>query len=185
MTSKTSIANRALQILGDSPVTDINDNNTRAKEMKRAYDPVRRQMLRAYKWNFARKRAILAPDTTAPLHTLAVAYTWPADAIRILPQRDDTDWVIEGRKILTDTGTQLDIIYIYNVEDTNEFDDAFSEALSAKIAMETVEKITGSISKFDKAEKQYNMAIRTARRISAFEQQSEEPPDDTWLLARL
>lgn len=185
MTSQTSIANRALEILGDASVTDINDNNVRAKALKLAYDPVRRGLLRSYKWNFARKRAILAPDTTAPLHTLAYAYTWPADAIRILPQRDDTDWVIEGRKILTDTGTQLNIIYIYNVTDTNEFDDAFAEAFSAKLAMETVEKITGSATKGERAERAFDKAILTARRIAAFEQQPEEPPDDDWLLARL
>lgn len=185
MTSQTAIANRALQILGDSPVTDISDTTVRAKEMKRAYDPIRLQMLRAYKWNFARKRAVLAPDLVAPLHTLAVAYTWPADCIRVLPQRDDTDWIIEGRKILTDTGSSINLIYIYDVEDPNEFDAAFAEALSAKMAVATVEKITGNTTKQQEAKDTFREAIRDARRISAFEQQSEEPPDDTWLLARL
>lgn len=184
MTSPTEIANRALQCLGDTPVLDISDDVERARIMKRAYDPVRKAELRSHIWNFARKRAVLAPDMEVPAFDFEYQFTLPGDCLRVLPGRHDRDWEIEGRKILTNVGPALEIRYIADVTDTNLMDELFVEAFAKKLAMETAEKITQSTSKRQLAQQEYKDAISDARKVGAFEQPPQELPEDDWLLAR-
>lgn len=183
MTSSTDIANRALQMIGDSAITSIDDNTPRARECKRAYDAVRRSELRAHKWNFARTRIVLAPDVDAPAFDFTYQYTWPGDCLRLLPSAED-GWTIEGRKILTDDGPTLNVRYIKDVTDENEFDAVFVEAFASRLAMEVCERLTGSASATQLREQFYDAAIKIARKTGAFEQMSEEPPTDDWVLAR-
>lgn len=184
MTSKTEIANRALEILGDSPVLDITDNNARAKACARAYEPVRRAELRAHTWNFAIRRQKLAADTAAPAFDFARQFTLPGDCLRFLPPSDSCDWTPEGRKILTDDAAPLPLRYVGDENDPNNFDALFVEALAAKLALEVCETVTGSSSKKADAKEAYAAAIALAKRTNAFEQPAQEFPEDDWLLAR-
>lgn len=184
MTSPTEIANRALQCLGDTPILDILDNNERARILKRAYDPVRKAELRAHNWNFARKRGVLAPDSEAPAFGFARQFTWPGDCLRILPQACNRDWTVEGRKILTDAGPVLKLIYVSDVTDTNLMDELFVEAFAKRLAMECAEKVTQSSGKRELAITEYREAIAAARKIGAFEQPEQQFPEDDWVLAR-
>lgn len=184
MTSKTEIANRALEILGDNPVLDITDNTTRAKACNRAYEPVRRAELRAHPWNFAIRRQKLAADTAAPAFDFARQFTLPGDCLRFLPPSDACDWTPEGGKILTDDAAPLPLRYVADEADPNKFDALFAEALAAKIAFEVCEAITGSSTKKADAKEAYADAIAQAKRVNAFEQPAQDFPEDDWLLAR-
>jgi hypothetical protein len=184
MSGATEIANRALQCLGDTPILDIGDNNERARIMRRAYDPVRKAELRKHIWNFARKRAVLAPEATGPIFGFKYSYATPPDCLRILPPQDARDWTVEGRKILTDCGPALNLPYIADITDPNMMDEIFVEAFAKKLAMETAEKITQSTSKRELAQQEYREAIAEGRRTGAFEQIPQEFPEDDWLLAR-
>jgi hypothetical protein len=97
---------------------------------------------------------------------------------------NNKDWQIEGKKILTDDDAPIYIRYIYDVEDPNEFDALFSEALSSKIAMELCEEITQSNSKLQAVSEMYKAAIREARRINAIENVAAKPPEDEWITVR-
>lgn len=184
-TSSTEIANRALEILGADVILDLNTDTTpRGKQMRRAYQPVLRRELRKHPWNFAKKRIVLAPDATAPAFGFDYAYTWPSDAVRILPGIDDRDWQMEGRKILTDTGTSLNVAYVAYTEDTSLFDDIFIDAFAAALAMDRAAKITQSGTYFQMAETLYKEAISQARKVNAFENAPDEFPETDWLRAR-
>lgn len=184
MPSKTEIANRALQLLGDQPVLDITDNNKRAKACDRAYDPVRRAELRKNAWNFAKRRVVLAPDTAAPAFGATYQYTAPADLLRILRDIDRRDWEPEGGKILTDDGPSINLRYIADATDAAAFDALFAEMLSASIAMSICETITGSSTKLQDAQRAYGEALAEAKKLNAFEQPAQGFPADDWLLAR-
>lgn len=60
MASDVEICNRALQLLGAGRITSLAEDSPAAKEMARAYDPVRLRELRAHPWNFSIKREQLA-----------------------------------------------------------------------------------------------------------------------------
>jgi hypothetical protein len=185
MSSQTQIANRALQILGDDPIVNLTDNNARAKAINRAYDPVRQAELRKHRWHFAKKRKALAPDSTAPAFGPAYQYTLPADCLYVLRDDDcdDRDWSVEGRKILTDTDTSINLKYVADITDTTLFDALFAEMLAAALAEATCEKITGSSSKLADARDAYQEARAEARRINAFEAPAQTFAKDDWLIA--
>jgi hypothetical protein len=54
--TKVEIANMALGELDQEPIADFDQENDRARKIKRFYDPSRRAALRAHLWNFADAR---------------------------------------------------------------------------------------------------------------------------------
>jgi len=107
---------------------------------------VRDELLRAHPWNFATVRASLTEDATKPLWGFAKQFTLPGGWLRVIevddPARDG--WRVEGGKILTSIRTPtLDIRYTQRIEDVLEMDPSFREALSAALAFDAAEAITG------------------------------------------
>lgn len=185
MPSAVDICNLALQRLGAKTITSLSDDSTAARECNRVYEHARDSELRAHPWSFARARASLAADSTDPAFGYAKQYTLPADFLRLLPTRDQQDLQIEGGKILTDDGAPLKIVYIKRETDTNKFDQLFVDLLVARIARDLAEKITQSNQKISNAQAFYEEMRKEARRVNAFERPALEPPQDSWITARL
>jgi hypothetical protein len=200
--SVTGIANRALQLVGASAILNLTDNSPEAREVSRAYDFCRQAELRAHRWNFAIKRAELAPDTATPVFGYQYQYQLPSDCLRVLLPNDATlDWKVEGKKLLTNWGTSpfgagafgatvtptaaLYLRYVADIEDATYFDAAFCEALAARIAIAIVERLTQSNQKKSQLKDDYRFAIAEASAINAFEKLPAEAPDDDYWLARV
>lgn len=189
MASKVDIANRALQLIGAKRIVSLSEDSRNARAANAAFEPVKKAELRKHPWGFAVKRAQLAASTTAPLFTRANSFPLPADFIRLLPPDPETnfndlDWTIEGRNIITNDGAPLDVRYIYDVTDPNEFDMLFREALAAKLAEQLCEEITQSNAKKAEATMAYREAIAEAKRANAIEKVAEKPPEDEWVTCR-
>jgi hypothetical protein len=195
-TSEVAICNLALQKLGAGSITSLSDNSTEARACAACYEAMRDRELRAYPWNFAKKRATLAPDATAPAFDFTYAFTPPTDFLRLLPAtarnnfygdqaRNDSDWRIESGKILTNDGDTLEIVYVARVTDPTKFDVLFVEALACKMAWHMCERITQSNQKKADLLAEYRAVIAEARRVNAFENVPIDAPMDTWLSARL
>lgn len=184
MASNVGICNRALQKLGATRIVSLTEDSRNARACNAAFEAVRDALLRKHPWNFAITRVTLAPDATDPDFEYDYAFSLPSDCLRILPDNEVTDWVVEGRKILTNDGDTLELRYIKRVTDPNEFDPYFTEVLSAAIAVETCEEITQSNTKFQLVESQFKDALREAKQVNAFETISSDPPEDTWLTVR-
>ena len=198
MADDVSICNLALQRLGTKAISSLAEDSTAGRECNRVYTHARDSELRSHPWSFARARAQIAADTTAPLFGFSNAFSLPADYIRWLPARNvantsvtlggidaNIDWQIEGRKIVTNDTSRLDIVYLKRVTDPNEFDALFTDLLVARIAMDVAEKVTQSNTKKTNAEGRYKVAKDEAKRANAFERPPQEAPEDTWVLARL
>lgn len=189
MASDAEIANGALQKLGAGFIVALSDDSVQARACTRCYDRLRRAELRKHSWNFARERAQLAADVTAPLFSYANAFTMPADLLRLMPpdpmmNSGSLDWQIEGRKILTNDSAPLNIVYIKDVTDANMMDELFRDALSARMANEMCEELTQSNQKKADAVLAYKLAVSEARKINAFENISAEAPEDDWVTVR-
>jgi hypothetical protein len=188
MASVVDICNIALQKLGASRIVSLTQDTENARECNLLYEQARDAELRAHPWNFAIKRAQLA-SSTAPVHGPTSAYPLPSDCLRLLPQDpcrafDDLDWQIEGRSIVTDDTGALDIRYIYRVTDPNLFDALFVELMACRLAEGLNEKITQSNSKGQQIREDRRVALREARKVNAFENQSQEAPEGSWLTVR-
>lgn len=191
MASEVEICNRALQKIGAKRISSLTEDSRNARSMNVAYTPVRDALLREHTWNCAVKRASLPVDATAPSFTYARSFTLPSDFLRMLPRDpqynyNDTDWVIEGKAILTNDSAPLYIRYIQRLTDPNAMDSSFREALSARLAVETCEEITQSNVKLQLVQQWYKEVIASARRTNAIEQLvPAEPTDDTWITVRV
>lgn len=189
-TSNVAICNLALQKLGAKRITSLTEDSPNARTMNLCYEAIRDAELAKHRWSFAIRRAQLAADADAPDFGPAYSYTLPAEYLRLIepdPEENynNLDWKIEGKKVLTDQGAPLNIRFIYRVTDPNEFSPAFIEALACKLAWHTCEDITQSNQKKTDVHEEYVLSIREARRTNAIEKISEDPPEDTWVTARL
>jgi len=191
MADAVSICNIALQKLGAKSISALTEDTTEGRACNRIYTQCRDSELRAHPWSFARERVQVAADSTDPEFGYAKRYAIPTDSLRILPTNGTNgdplqdDWQIEGRFILTDDTSPINLIYIKRVTDENVFDVLFIELLTARIARDIAEKVTQSNTKKDEATAHYMGMQKEARRINAFERPPQDTPEDSWVVARL
>ena len=197
MASSVEIANRALTKLGAARIVAFSDNNKQAKFMSANYDIIRQAELRAHVWSFAKKRTTLPASATAPSWQFAKAYELPEDCLRVTQVNDistvyglqdaftsdDRPFMITGRTIETDYGAPLRVIYIRDLSDTAIYDALFVEAFAAKLAMEGCEEITGSTTKWQKANQDYKMAINQAVLVNSIELPPAPLQETSWTMA--
>lgn len=196
--SAVSICNRALQLLGSTSITSLTDDNDRARAMNLAYEPVRRRELQVRRWRFSISRTSLPALAATPDSGYSYQYQVPNDFLRLIEGGDlltpadlsdyrgaeEALYSIEGQAILTDIGAPLSIRYLRDVTDTASFHPAFVEALSAALAAETCERITGSTAKLQELRDMYREKVRDASRANAIERASISQSDDTWMVGR-
>lgn len=187
--SEVSICNLGLQKLGQARIVSLTEDSTAARECNACYETLRDKELRAYKWNFAKKRATLAASSVTPDHDYDYAFPLPTDCLRLLPpSRNGLDWSIESHEnqtcILTNDGDSLEIEYVARITDPTRFDFLFTEMLACKIGWQLCEKLTQSNSKKAEISNEYTALKREAKQVNAFENVSEEAPEDPWLAAR-
>lgn len=184
--SSIDICNSALQKLGAASIVSFTDNSREARQCNIAYDSNRRSELRKHRWNFAIARVSLSPDASAPAFDYKYQYTLPGDCLRVLLPTDATlDWVVEGRKVLTNYDNPLNLRYITDVTDTTQFDPAFYDMLCIALAIDLCESLTNATGKKQLLQAEYKDAVSSARRNNAFEQLPADPPDDSLWLVRL
>ena len=184
--SAVDCCNGALQKVGGTPIMSLDDDLPEARRCALAYDGCRRTELRKHKWNFAIKRVVLAPDTDAPAFDFAYQFTLPVDCLRVLIPTDAVnDWVIEGRKILTNEGAVLNLRYVYDVTDPTRWDALFYELMSTSIALQIIESVSGSNAKKQILDQEYKDIVAEAKKTNAVEQLPMTSPDDGYWTARL
>lgn len=182
MTSKVEIINRALDLLGADIIEDPEQDIENARIMNRAYDIIRKGLLRMYNWNCAKIRIQLAPDSTTPLFDYAQQFPLPADCLRpLFPKK--SDWVLEGKKILTNEGTVLNLVYIRDITDENDMDASLVRVFAAELAVAVCEKVTQSLSKRQEAKKELKEAHAEARKSNAYERNPDAQDESGWLSA--
>jgi hypothetical protein len=158
VSSKVEICNLALSLINAGTVADITTNPQTPEELEcqRWYDTVRRSILRKYVWNFAKKRTTIS-RTGTPSFDFADKYTLPIDYIRLLNfgnsddvntyytyQRSSYLYDIVGRDILLNNSgvTSLNIVYIYDNINVNEYDALFIDVLALKLAYKMAYRFT-------------------------------------------
>lgn len=198
MASQIDIVNRGLSKIGAMPITALSDPAKAARLAASVYETVRDAEIAAYAWNFAKTRKMLPADMDKPAFGRERQYCLPADCLRVLEagpwpravmsdfvDYDTSSFTIEGRHILTDHGPALNLVYLRRVTDPGFYPPVFIEALAARLAVEMAESLTGSNSKRELAWKEYEQAVRQARRVNAIEKPPQAVQDDTWMAAHM
>lgn len=186
--SVVQICNRALDMLGQSPIVSLEDVTTKAAACNRNYPLSRDYVLRAYPWNSASRRAALPALAEAPAWGFARQFQIPPDCLRVLDTDGDLQGVVwrrEGNRILCDEDAPLRIRYIARVEDPGELDAMVTDVVAAHLARSIAYTVTGSNSAVEAAAALYERMSREARMLDAREQsQDEQLAAAAWLEAR-
>ncbi len=184
--NQVSICNSALAKIGADQISSITQDTKSATICNRLFNYIRDEVLRAHPWNFALKRTTLTPDSDTPDSEYDYQYQLPSDSLRVLetPEDDSLDWVVEGRKILTNEPEELAIKYIYRHEDPSEWDSMFAEAFAWRLAADLSYALTQSLPLFDYCMKQYKAMLAEARSIDGMEGKIKVLVADEWINAR-
>lgn len=186
--SKTLILNKALTLIGSSPVTNINDSSAQAQALRQVYEISLKSILSECKWNFATKRLLLSQsaDTLSWYDSNEnIVYVRPADIIYIFGTNDSTArWRDEGDYIISDT-SGLGIRYVYYHDDATKyaplFVDAFTDLLAANIAFTVV----NSASLGDKFLQKYErVSLPKATALNSQQGIQQETNDGAWVDAK-
>jgi hypothetical protein len=200
VSSRVSVINRALIKLGVQTIADPDEESEPARVSKQLFDGSARAELRKNPWCFATRRAQLAAALSAPAFGFTRAFPLPSDFVRLVQAGDYYDFAavrhapldrsvvpyrIEGAQLLTDWPAPLNIRYVADLSaDPGQWDAAFIDAFSFRLAAEMCGTLTGSDSKTAMLDKQYSRAIGEARRLNAIETPPEPLPDNSWTTTR-
>jgi hypothetical protein len=165
--SAISICSNALLLLGDKPIDSFDVNNDRTRLCANLYIQKRDRVLRSHPWNCAVKRAILSPDTTAPVYGWQYQYQLPGDWLRTLNvgvEDSPIDYTTEGRKILTNSAS-CPLRYIYRNTNEGTWDSLLVDAMTQVMVAALTYAITKSTSKQATEEEIVRRVLKEARAI--------------------
>jgi hypothetical protein len=199
MASVVDVANRALTKLGSARIVSLSDDNKQARSINSCFYTLLDAELRQNRWTFAIKRAELPALAETPTFGYDYQYALPADFLRLDMINDMfpsvsldnyistevADYAIENRMILSNLSAPLKIRYGASVDDPNQWDSLFIEALACRLAAEICEDLTQSSGKRQQAWQEYKQALQAGKRANAIERPPSQLPDDTWIFSRL
>lgn len=194
-TSDVEIVNSALIKIGEDPIASLDESRKAARRAKRQFPILRNQLLRMYRWNFAIKRATLAPESTGPAFGFESRFMLPDDCLRVLGIYNDNEplqnytssrvpWKVEQGFIHAD-GDTLNIFYIAEITDPQQFDAQFDEVLAWFIARDLAFNLSSGPDMVKLADSGYKEALREAKLSDAVEGTPEVVQSSEWLDARL
>jgi hypothetical protein len=181
-----SICSNALLMLGDAPISSLDDNSDRARLASNIWPTARDYVLRRHPWNCAIKRESLNPDAQAPAFDFAYQYTLPGDLLRVLSVGLDTErlpYKVEGRKILCDVKPLL-VRYVYRNEDLSTWDSALVWGMTQVMRAIFAYGITQSTSLEQLVETVMRDVLRQARATDGLEDEPDALDDSPLLQAR-
>lgn len=171
-TTKVSICNEALSMIGASPIQSFNDNTENARRCASIYDSTRKALLRLHPWSFAKKRAQLAPVNTHPSFGYFHAFPLPMDFIRVI-DAGAMDYEIESRHILANTNL-INLVYVFDNDNEQLWDSLFSECMALYLVHKLAKPITGSQAEADSAWSKLQNMLKQARAINGQERPAQD-----------
>lgn len=164
-----TICNMALRALGIRPITSFDDNSNQAQDCKSLFPVLRDRVLRDHLWSFATTGYDLSALTEESFdpefsHTCAL----PTDFIRLVRLTDDQDYRMLGKNILV-RSLPAKLIYIRRVNDPNNFDPTFTEALQYLLMAEMAMQNTRDVNLVNLYRVEYEKRLSTARSIDSQE----------------
>jgi hypothetical protein len=95
------------------------------------------------------------------------------------------DWLLESNYLVTQECYPIVLRFVADVQDVTKFDDMFCELLAARIALETVERLTQSTAKAAEIGQMYKTFGTDARIVNGIEVGPVEPPIDDYISCRV
>ena len=142
--------NSALLAIGDARIDDLDDDSDRARAAKQIALDILDAKLQEHDWNFARKRAALVAQPTAPVFGYSYEFPLPTDPLCLQVLRtsldQDASYSIElndaDQKVLLCDDSTVSIVYTARIINPTLWSPLFKQAYIAQLAHEFCYGIT-------------------------------------------
>lgn len=171
-TTKVSICNEALSMIGAKAIQSFDDNIDNARRCASIYDSTRRALLRMHPWSFAKKRAQLAPVSTHQAFGYSHAFPLPKDFIRVYDSGQQ-NYEMEGRHILANAKL-INLVYVADEDNEEIWDSLFCECMALYLVNKLAKPITGSQAEADSAWQKLQNMLKQARAINGQERPAQD-----------
>lgn len=133
------IAGLALGWIGTRGLNSFDDDTDEGRLCKAFFGVALDSLLEDRVWTFATRREVIQPDAVPPPFGYTKRFEIPAYMLRVhrvdVPGGDGRlDWRREGKYIVANTDTAVEVIGIERVTDTSLYSPSFCLALAAKLA---------------------------------------------------
>lgn len=177
----------ALTRLGQARISSMTQQNNLGAELSTLYyESTRDELLSAYEWPFAIKRANISLSGENNLSVFAYMYNLPNDNLRILTLLNSEDyseiddpWELEGQKLLTDINPGY-IKYIQKITNPTYFPQVFVEPLYLRMATKMCVKMTQDQTLLGIIFQEYMASMQSAMGILGANSKQKHVVDDPW-----
>ena len=185
-TTAVSICNSALVKVGAERITSLDESTPGAIACNEQFTKIRDEVLRAHPWNCVIARVELASvaDYEDPMGEWTAQFSLPSDCLRVLRTKDDVDYKIEGRYLLSND-SECSIQYIKRETDYSKYDPMLLECLSLRLAVELAYLITQSKSVAELLMIQYKALLSEARSADGQEGTADDAVVTDWTESRI
>jgi hypothetical protein len=132
------VCNMALRRIGEMPIDSLEDDSDdkRVSACYDTYEASRDEVLCMFDWACARARKTVTVDATAPAFGYDYRYALPSSpyCLRVISIEDKPEYQIEGRYILTDQETSINLLYASRITDETLLDPLLRRAIALKLA---------------------------------------------------
>lgn len=179
MSVDTDICNSALIKLGSERITNLNEDNKRARLCLEQYPKIKNRVLRGHNWTCAIKRQLLPKLTETLAFGEQNVFQKPLDCLRIASINSEYPYKMEGDKILSDV-VELQLSYISSETPEELFDVCLREALACALAADLCYAINQSTNMKQALLQEYEYWIGEARSFNSMEITPDNYDFDTW-----
>ena len=160
--SEVDIANLALTYIGAERISSLSETSKSAQLSGLFYPLVRDGELTRHNWSFAITRQQLASPTETNYTDYLYQYQLPVDPYWLRTVKIDgasqADYEVEGRLLYCNLN-EVELVYIYRVEDVRMFSPLFVDALALRLAAKLAANFTGKEQKVAMIEQLYARTI--------------------------
>ncbi len=194
VTTSTQICNMALGRLGAETISNLDDDESiNAGYCKFVYPRARNWLLRDHEWSFSIRRETLALPGGANLTPFAYKYQRPANMLKLIELIDENyaaplvaapnPWIQEDQYIYADLENAI-AKYIWEVTNTQRFDETFVQVLALLIAHRLAMWITVSDKIMGDVYRQFRFELREATGLDAVSAESFDAEPPLWTNSR-
>ena len=176
MTVPVDVCNYALIRLGQDQIISLSDGTKAADLCDTMYPMIRDEMIRSHPWRRLKVRTTLAyqAGVTPAFPSGVYSYLLPADLVTLLDVWNGDinvrkDCELEAGAIITSYEGPLQVRYIRDSDDPNEWDDLMISAFSARLALALAEPLTQDATKVSQAARKFDEIESRARKVNAQE----------------
>lgn len=169
------VANRALGLLDEAPITALSEDVKAARLMNLHFVQTRRAEIAKHLWSFAiDSSSVTGTDSGSGAGTLNWTYTVPAASLRLLPLTYDGEpdgvpisYRVNGSTIYTDQESPRIVRYVQDVTDSDTWHPLFMEVMQAALAVKVAHPLTHKSGMIEIAQGAYQRALSEALRVNA------------------